>query len=59
MSFANKVAYEHEKRTSLGDKNSAAARLISDDVAVCVRHNQNYARGLPQALPFAINFDNS
>ena len=45
-----------EKGTSVGDKSSATDRLINDDVAVCLRHNQNYARGLRQALPVARKF---
>ena len=28
------------------------ALLIADDVAVCLRHNHNYARDLRQTLPF-------
>ena len=38
-----------EKGTLVGDKSSATDRLLTDDVAVRVRHNQNYARGLHQA----------
>jgi len=44
-----------EKRTSLGDKGSARDSLITDDVAHCLRHNQNYERDMRQALPFARN----
>jgi len=48
-----------EKGTSVEDTSSATVRHITDDVAVCIRHDQNYARGLRQVLPFARNVDNS
>ena len=35
-----------EKGTSEGDKGYLADWPITDDVAVCLRHNQNYARDL-------------
>jgi len=35
-----------EKGTSHGDKSYAPRRLITDDVAVGLRHNQSYARDL-------------
>ena len=47
-----------EKGTSVGDKGFVTDRLTNDDVAVCLRHNQNYSRGLRQVLPFARNIDN-
>ena len=46
-----------EKGTSLGDTRSD--RLITDDVAVCLRHNQHFAPDLRQAMPFARNVDNA
>ena len=42
-----------EKGTSPGDQSSATDRKITDDVTVCLRHNQNYAGGMHQALLFA------
>ena len=47
-----------EKGTPVGDKGSATDRLVTDDVTVCLRHNQNYARNLGQGLRFARNIDN-
>ena len=47
-----------EKGTAVGDKGSATDMLMTDDVVVCIRHNQIYARDLHQALPFAGNVDN-
>ena len=47
-----------EKGTSVAYKSSVTDRLITDDVGVCLRHNQNYARGLRQPLPFVRNVDN-
>ena len=41
-----------------GDKSSAPDRLITDDIAVGMRHNQSYARYVNQALPFARYVDN-
>ena len=48
-----------EQRTSVGDKSCANDRMITDDVAVYLRHNQNYERGMHQALPFATHCDDS
>ena len=45
------------KGTSVGDK-GATDRLIPDDVAVCLRHNQNYARDLRHVLHSARNVGN-
>ena len=46
------------KETSEGNKSYATDRLITYDVEIFLRHNQNYSRDLRQALPFARNFDN-
>ena len=35
-----------KKGTSVGYESSAADRLMTDDVAGCLRHNPNYARDL-------------
>ena len=47
-----------EKGTLVGNKSSATDRPTTDDVAECLRHNQNYARGLRQVLPFTRKVDN-
>ena len=56
--FQIKVPLITEHGTSVRDPSSASDRLIFDDVAVCLRHNQNYARDLLQALPVARNIEN-
>ena len=58
MSFANEIVLITEKGKSLGDTNSVQGRLINNDVVVCVRHSQYYARDLRQMLPFTTNVDN-
>ena len=47
-----------EKGTSVKGNDSAKNRLITDDVAVFLRRNQNYARGPRQVLHVARNVDN-
>jgi len=47
-----------ENRTTLGDERSATVRVVTDYVAVFIRHNNNYVPGLHQPLPFARNVDN-
>jgi len=47
-----------ETGISVGGGRCAADRLISEDVAVCLRRIQKHARNLHQALSFARNIDN-
>jgi hypothetical protein len=47
-----------EKGNAPGDKRPATESLITGDVAICLRHNTNYARDLRQAKQFARNIDN-
>ena len=46
-----------ENGTSVRDKRSARGRRVTDDVAVCLRHDHNYARDLRQSLSRAIRYE--